>query len=138
MKHLPIGYKIQDGEIMIYENQAIKVRLLFEKYLEGYSLQKAAQESGIIGYHGTISRLLSNEKYIGALNYPQIISEEVFFKVQHRRKKTAQELGRDKFKEKTKDRIAPKIFTIQEQEEVFEDPYQEAIYKYSLIEIGEI
>lgn len=138
MKHLPIGYRIEYGEIVVCTEQAVKVQCLFENYLQGYSLEKAAKKSGITGYHGTISKILSNRKYIGILNYPPIITEELFLKVQKRRQELAKKLGRHKIRKKVKERTISLNFVIENQIEKFDDPYQDAQYKYSLIKMGEM
>ncbi|HEM2695141.1 recombinase family protein [Streptococcus pluranimalium] len=138
MKHLPKGYKIENGKIIVSKEEALKIQSLFEKYLEGFNLVKAAETVGIKGSHGTISRILENEKYIGALNYPPIISKEIFEKVQTRRSEIAKKLGRDNFKEKVKDRKISLDFIIEAKDREFDDPYEESSYKYSLIKIGGI
>ena len=73
-----LGYdKGPDGELVINEDQAAVVRRVYRRYLEGASLSGIAGElnrDGIPGVKGevkwcatTVSRLLQNEKYKGAL-----------------------------------------------------------------------
>ena len=73
-----LGYdKGPDGELVINEGQAAVVRRVYRRYLEGASLSGIAGElnrDGIPGVKGevrwcatTVSRLLQNEKYKGAL-----------------------------------------------------------------------
>lgn len=135
MKHIPYGYKIENGEIIIDIELANKVDTLFKTYLEGYSLKQSAMLAGIPGYHGSISRMLSNKKYIGALGYPQIISNDVFETVQNKRKEKAKKLGRDNYKSKVKTREINTNFIYSESKKNFDNPFQEAEYKYSLISI---
>lgn len=69
----PHGYKNnQDGKLMIYEEQAIVVRQIFELYLSGYSVDMIMEEladKNIYSPTGkeiwskrTIQTMLTNEK----------------------------------------------------------------------------
>lgn len=73
-----LGYdKDETGMLVINEQQATVVRRVFQMFLEGYSLQGIARslnQEHISGVHGeanwcatTISHMLENEKYKGAL-----------------------------------------------------------------------
>lgn len=73
-----LGYdKDAEGHLIINETQADIVRRIYRAYLEGQSLgsiAKSLNEDGILGVRGeakwcstTISRMLENEKYKGAL-----------------------------------------------------------------------
>lgn len=135
MKHIPYGYKIEKGEIIVDIEFTNKVDTLFKTYLEGHSLKQSGMLAGIPGYHGSISRMLSNKKYIGAMGYPQIISNDVFDAVQNKRKETAKKLGRDNYKSKVKTREINTNFIYSESKKNFDNPFQEAEYKYSLISI---
>lgn len=73
MKHTPFGYKIVDGKVVIDEVAAGQVRELYKGFLEGKSLVTAARDVGIETYHGSVSRMLANKKYLGIDYYPQII-----------------------------------------------------------------
>ena len=70
------GYKKnQDGELMIYEEQAIVVRQIFELYLSGYSVDMIMEELADKNINSptgkerwskrTIQTMLTNEKYMG-------------------------------------------------------------------------
>ena len=61
MGHTPFGYRIENGIAVIDESVADKVRQLYQNYLDGLSLSKAAAEAGIKTYHGTAKRLMENE-----------------------------------------------------------------------------
>lgn len=72
------GYKMQNGEIMIDEQQAQKIRLLFGAYNSGCSLNESAKKSGINKTHSVLGRMLRNRHYLGSTLYPQIIDEDTF------------------------------------------------------------
>lgn len=135
MKHTPYGYKIKNGEIVVDFESAKKVEMLFELYLEDYSLIKAGETVGIKKCHGSISRMLSNKKYIGEFGYPPIISKDIFDKVQIKRAEKAEKLGRNNY---TPTVIAKEIhtnFIYLESIEEFDNPFKEAEQKYSLISL---
>lgn len=73
-----LGYdKGEDGNLVINPEQAVTVRRIYRMYLEGYALNRIAavlNQEGVTGAKGeakwcgsTVSRLLQNEKYKGAL-----------------------------------------------------------------------
>lgn len=73
-----LGYdKDPDGNLVINETQAATIRRIYRCYLEGWSLNAIARDlnaDGVPGVRGepkwcgnTISRILANEKYKGAL-----------------------------------------------------------------------
>ncbi|NEW62314.1 hypothetical protein GMA11_07105 [Granulicatella sp. zg-ZJ] len=137
MKHLPLGYKVSEGTIIVDEDTANQVRLLYHYYIEGNALEKAARMAGVLGYHGTISRILSNKKYIGHMNYPSIIDTDTFEHAQQKRKDNAKRLGRDKFQPKQKKRVIHTSFYSKENERQYENPFKHAEYLYSLISVQE-
>ena len=58
MGHTPFGYRIENGIAVVDEPAAAKIRQLYQNYLDGLSLSKAAAEAGIKTYHGTAKRLM--------------------------------------------------------------------------------
>ncbi|MBO5126433.1 MAG: hypothetical protein J6D10_02555 [Clostridia bacterium] len=134
MGHIPFGYKIEDGKAVIDEISAAKLKILYANYLLGMALVKAAKEAGIDTYHGTISKMLANRRYLGDFFYPQIIDAETFHAAQAERKKRAKSLGRDHFVSVPPIFEVPTEFSIQPMTEHFSDPAQQAEYIYSLIE----
>lgn len=73
-----LGYdRGADGKLVINEEQAAIVRRIYRMFLEGYALggiARSLNEEGVVGVRGaprwcgtTISRILQNEKYKGAL-----------------------------------------------------------------------
>lgn len=92
--HIPIGYKIEGGIIVRDENTSVKVQNFFKSYLSGESLSKAAKISGINVLHSGAKSILKNKKYLGDSQYPQIIDEDTFQKVQEEIYMRAVKLGR--------------------------------------------
>lgn len=79
---LPIGYKVENGYIVVDEEQAELVRLVFNLYVEGVSSYKMSKELEKRGYDlklSSIRHLLANENYCSGL-YPMIISKEIWNK----------------------------------------------------------
>ena len=82
---VPYGFRLIDGVMIPYESEAIIVRLLFKHYLEGYStpaLVRWLEEEGVLTKNGNtkwniriVSRMLSNEKYVGDTLYQKKYKE---------------------------------------------------------------
>lgn len=104
-RHLPIGYRIQNGRAEMILEEAELIQRIFQDYLEGaatYRIAKTLAEQGVPNangdtnwYHGSVGNLLKNPKYCGDDFYPAIISQELYQKVQERRNERTRELGRN-------------------------------------------
>ena len=134
MGHTPFGYKVENGKAVIDETSAAKLKMLYNNYLSGMALVKAAKEAGIDTYHGTVSKMLANRRYLGDSFYPQIIDAETFHAAQAERKKRAKSLGRDHFVSESPILDVPIEFSIRPALQHFDDPQEQAEYIYSLIE----
>lgn len=134
MGHIPFGYRIEDGKAVVDEESAVKLKILYANYLSGMALVTAAKEAGINTYHGTVSKMLANRRYLGNSFYPQIIDEETFHAAQVERKKRAKSLGRDHFVSESHALEVPTEFSIRPALQHFDDPKEQAEYIYSLIE----
>jgi len=85
---VPVGYKLEDGKLVIDEPKAEAVRELFRLHIQGMSyaaMQDAMRQYGIQASKSFVWRTLRNERYTGRYNYrgieiplPAIISEETF------------------------------------------------------------
>lgn len=64
MRHIPYGYRIENGRAAIDETQAATVRELFQNYISGMALMPAAEKVGLNLYHGSAGRMLRNKKYL--------------------------------------------------------------------------
>lgn len=103
--HMPIGYKMVEGRIVLDEGKAEVVKKIFKEYLKGSSTNKIAQELSSAGFlnannkpnwnHGSVGRILENIKYLGDNVHPQIIDETTFQLVQQQRKTISSKLGRN-------------------------------------------
>jgi cysteine synthase len=112
----------------------IKIRKLYENYLSGMALAKAAAAAGIETYHGTAKRLMENRHYLGDDFYPAIIDQETYDKAAAIRLERAGKLGRLNRKKSAKPAASPTGFRMAAAEQHYEDPRLQAEYLYSLIE----
>lgn len=89
-RYTPFGYVMENGKIVINEEEAQVVRQIFEEYIKGSSFKLLADElnrrniayneGNVCWNKGNLNRLLNNSKYIGNNGYPPIISGELFQK----------------------------------------------------------
>ena len=133
MEHIPYGYRIENGKAVIDETAAGRVRQLFENYLSGDSLKKAAENAGITGNHSTIKLMLQNCRYQGDEFYPPIISEEMFNAAAGELQNRAERLDRNGHVRKERSVNIPVRFTFISAADYFKDPVQQAEYMYGLI-----
>lgn len=102
--HMPIGYKVIDGKITVYEKHRKIVEEIFRDYDSGISAIRIAsglKARGITNAHDrvawthvSIGRILENHNYLGTEYYPQMIDKELFERVQKRREQTRIESGK--------------------------------------------
>lgn len=112
---IPLGYVSVDKRLQIDPATAPAVRLAFERYAEGMSLARIADELNAQGYRtragkafnrSSFNALLSNRKYIGTYHYngevelvgqvPPIVDPGTFRRVQERLRKNTTAPGRTK------------------------------------------
>lgn len=98
---VPKGYDYIEGELIINHYERECVKYIFERYMQGISINKLFKEvidrfPGVIVNPSTISYILKNSTYIGKVKYKKqeyegkhepIIDEDTFNKVQALRKK---------------------------------------------------
>ena len=87
-RHLPIGYRIQNGRAEIIPEEAELIQRIFQDYQEGatiYGIAKWMTEMGVLNAnghpswnHGSIGNLLKNPRYCGDEYYPPIIQRNCF------------------------------------------------------------
>ncbi len=135
MTHTPFGYRIENGKAVIDETAAERVRSLFASYLSGDSLDTASKISGIQSSHGGIGRILQNTRYLGDEYYPALIDSDTFAAVQGERLRRAKMLGRVYESKDVETVIFPTHFRMNESTQSLEDPFRQAEYIYSLIEM---
>lgn len=130
---VPYGYEIVSGRAVVDKSKQKKIRLLYQNYISGMSLSKAAEEADIHLPHGMVGKLLSNRHYLGDTFYPQIIDHSTFEKAAEERRHRAEKLGRMNLKKPVEQKAVPTAFTLAKIEEYYEDPARQAEYLYSLI-----
>ena len=135
MAYTPHGYRIENGKAVIDETAAEQVRTLFASYLSGDSLDTASKKSGILSVHGSIGRILQNTRYLGDEYYPALIESDTFVAVQGERLRRAKMLGRVYEPKDVEAVIFPTRFRMKEREQSLEDPFRQAEYIYSLVEM---
>lgn len=137
MSHIPYGYRIENGQAMVDEDAAERIRILFQSYLSGDSLANAAKKAGITAFHAGIGRMLRNARYLGDEYYPAIIDPDMFAAAETERIRRAEELGRVREPKEEKAAVYPTAFRMNEGTQQFDDPFEQAAYAYSLIETEE-
>lgn len=103
---IPYGYRMIDGRMAVDDAEGRIVQEIFLKYCEGmpqYKLFEYIHEfAGEQGYGDialkkqTVSVMLKNEKYLGDIMYPPLITAEMFERVQIIRQERNRERGRSK------------------------------------------
>lgn len=91
IRYLPFGYRIQNGDTVIHEQEAECIRMIYNAYIDGASYTVLAEKMQALGvpYHSDtpvwnkhmIKRMLENERYTGEKEYPAIISRDLFERV---------------------------------------------------------
>jgi hypothetical protein len=133
MSHIPFGYAIQNGRAVVNKEEAVKIKKLFEVYLSGLSLSKAAQKAGIKRYHTSVARMLADKRYVEDKFYPPIISKDTFEKAQLERHRRAETLGRIYDHKGNEEKYLNFRFHASMPDNLYDDPFQQAEYAYSLI-----
>ena len=123
-----------DGKAVVGKPAQKEIQLLFQNYLAGMSLSKAAEDAGIHIPHGMVAKLLANQHYLGDSFYPQIIDKSTFERAAVERKHRAEKLGRTNLKRPTVQKTVPMAFTLAKIEDYYDDPARQAEYLYSLIQ----
>lgn len=113
--HTPIGYKVINGKIEIYEEHSRIVEQIFKDYDGGASAIQIANDlkereiknanDRVAWTHASIGRILENHNYLGTEDYPQLIDTELFERVQKRREQVRKDIGRGKHRPSKKERL---------------------------------
>lgn len=126
------GYKVENGKIVIAEDEAVIVRCIFQNYLSGMSMRKSALSAGADFTHSSVKKIIQQKRYIGNDFYPAIIDKDIFARANG-------ELLRRASKHACGKRLKePKIFknfVMTAPTKQFDDPIKQAEYIYSLIEV---
>ena len=96
MAYTPYGYLIASGVAVSDAVKAQQVKLLFQEYVGGASLQTIAENNGIPRRHASLGRMIEDKRYIGDSFYPTIVDGDIWSEAQAERKRRAEQLGRNK------------------------------------------
>ena len=133
--HIPYGSHIENGVAVICEEEAEQVRKVYEYYLSGLALMKAAEEAGLNMTHSLVKKMLRNIHYLGDEFYPAIIDRNTFDAFEVELQCRAEVLGRNNKKRTfSEEKMLFTKFRMARQKLTFCDPYGWAEYVYSLIE----
>ena len=98
-RYIPYGYTMENGDIVIEQNEAKTIRYIFETYIAGATLKDIADrltaqqvvysEKNTEWNKARVMRILDNVKYLGDETFPQIIDEGLF--AEAARQKTARQ-----------------------------------------------
>lgn len=98
-RYIPYGYTMENGDIVIEQNEAKTIRYIFEAYIAGATLKDIADrltaqrvvysEKNTEWNKARVMRILDNVKYLGNDTFPQIIDEGLF--AEAARQKTARQ-----------------------------------------------
>ena len=126
------GYNIKNGFAVINEQEAEVIKKIFEGYISGNGLQLSAQIAGCPMTHSRVKRIIRNACYTGNDYYPEIISKQVYTDANA-------ELIRRAKKHSCGKRLKPppffKDFIMAVPTKQYDDPFKQAEYLYSLIEV---
>ena len=134
MKHIPYGYRIENGMAVVDEAEADTVRKFFDYYISGLALMAAAEKAVLKLYHGSAGRMLRNVKYLGDDYYPALVDKATFDRAEEIRMSRAKALGRVRELEVKQAALFPTKFTMPAVKTIYENPFKQAAYAYSLIE----
>lgn len=94
----PFGYGMEKGKVVIHTGESTWVKHLYREYNAGVPMRALAeymQRTGVSYEEGKkwninmIARILSDERYIGAEGYPEIIEKDKFKAAAEKREKKA-------------------------------------------------
>ena len=137
--HTPFGYRIQNGIAVVCKEEVRQIKRIYKGYLSGMSYMNAAEHVGLHLNHCCVKRLLQNRHYLGDEFYPAIIDRKMFDAAERKRRRRSTRLGRDNLKKTFSDKIMiPKEFTMGKAKKRIAEPFAQAEYLYSLIEVREV
>ena len=132
-QNIPLGYRIENGVVLVDQEEAEKVKAIFNGYLSGLSFAKAAEAAGLKMFHASVRNLVQNKKYLGDGFYPQIIEKEIFDKVEIERSSRELATGKVGKNRRTSTARIATCFSVPKVQAKFKDPFKQAEYAYSKI-----
>ena len=102
-RKMPYGYQIQNGVIVTQSQEAAGVKRIFSLYLTGKSRDQIADALNTEGFcysaespkwdKNRVRQALENPRYMGAHDYPAVITDEVFRMAQAMKEKRTRKRG---------------------------------------------
>ena len=90
------GYQIIDGMLQADEEQSRQVQEIFKAYNRGIPVSRLKDHiEGLEINRMKLSAMLSDRRYLGNEAFPQIIDQELFEAVQHRKKERLKAIGKE-------------------------------------------
>ena len=128
------GYRVKEGKPVVEPQEAERLKEFFGNFISGMGYKQAAETAGIGKnvYHKSAKNMLMNRRYLGDLNYPRIITLDVFEQAQAEIQRR-EELHPSKPKPPLVI-SQPSTFRMLLPELSFDDPVAQAEYMYSLID----
>ena len=92
-RKLPFGYQMRGGVVVSHPGEPQTVRMIFLQYAAGYSYAKLTQElnQGSVPYlpekiwnKNMVARILTDERYLGTAQLPQVIDPQLYHAVRER------------------------------------------------------
>ena len=103
-RHIPLGYSVAQGKAQIEPETCQVVQAIYKAYDDGASCNAIAKDltaKGIwtanqkaVWHCCMVGKILENQKYLGDDFYPRMIEDDLFWRVQNRRKERAEKLGK--------------------------------------------
>ena len=134
MAVLPFGYVLDNGTIKVDEESAEKVRLMFRAYLSGKSYIESGRAAGLGVNHSSVKNILCNQKYLGDDVYPPIVDPELFGSVRDLMTANSDRVISKRRVSAPEVYEIPTSFQMSKIRQLYDDPYKQAEYIYSLIE----
>ena len=90
------GYQFIDGMLQTHEEQSRRVQEIFRAYNSGVPVSRLKDYiEGLEINRVRLSDMLSDRRYLGNKNFPQIIDQELFEAVQQRKKERRKAIGKE-------------------------------------------
>lgn len=103
-RHIPLGYSVAQGKAQIEPETCQVVQAIYKAYDDGASCNAIAKDltaKGIwtanqkaVWHCCMVGKILENQKYLGDDFYPRMIEDDLFWRVQNRRKERAENWGK--------------------------------------------
>ena len=94
IRKLPFGYKMEGGRPVVHPKEAEIVTAIFQQYATGSSYLEVVEvlksqpipyDAGRSWNKNMIARILEDSRYLGQMEYPAIIDEELFLQTNQKR-----------------------------------------------------